>query len=289
MPVLADGMAVPRRQAASTTNKAPARVSSSPARAPARVNRAPAKVNTPRTTQTSSSSSSSRASTNTGSGGGYSDGGSSYSDGGGYSGGSGGGYSGGYAAAVAEPVMQEITIPDPLQEATYQKQKAELGRARADFDAQWNLARSQYTASFDDAQRQLGWRPAVPRVGLRARQLGAGDDEAGFDPNAQGTAYGEAYRGNEGDFAGRGLYHSGLYAQALSNLNTGFNDRRNTALRDKKSYEDTQDLNKKNFYGQQDAADLAAREDAINSIIQQYGVSRDQVTPGRTNVIQRLA
>lgn len=52
---------------------------------------------------------------------------------------------------------------------------------------------------------------------------------------------------------------------------------------------DTQDLNKQNFYGQQDSADLAAREDAINSIISQYGVSRDQVTPGRQNTIQRLS
>ena len=269
-----------RAPAQTAPARAPAKVASpAPVRAPANtsVSRAPAKT-------TSTSSSSSRAPSNTGSSGGYSGGGSiDYSGGGG-----GGGYSGG-AAIAAEPVMQEITIPDPLSDATYQRQKAELGRARADFDAQQSLARSQYGASFDDAQRQLGWRSAVPRVGLRAQQLGAGNDEAGFDPNATGTAYGDSYRGNEGDFAGRGLFNSGMYAQSVSDLNQNFNDRRGTALRDKKSYEDTQDLNKKNFYGQQDAADLAAREDAINSIISQYGVSRDQVIPGRSNVIQRPA
>ena len=219
---------------------------------------------------------------------GGSSGGSYSGNSGDYSGGGGGGgigYSG--AVAAPEPVIQDITIPDPLEDATYKKQKAELARARADFDAQQGLARGQYQASFDDAQRQLGWRNAVPRVGMRAQQLGAGNDEAGFDPNATGTAYGDAFRGNEGDFAGRGLYFSGLYGQAVSDLNQNFNDRRGTALRDKKSYEDTQDLNKKNYYGQQDAADLAAREDAINSIISQYGVSRDQVIPGRQNVIQR--
>ena len=229
------------------------------------------------------------------SGGGYSGsgGGGSYSGSGGsatYSGGGDfGGGGGGASFAPPAPVMEDVTIPDPLENEVYKKQKAELARARADFDAQQGLARSQYNASFDDAQRQLGWRSAVPRVGLRAKMLGEGNDEAGFDPNAQGTAYGDSYAGNQGDFAGRGLFNSGLYAQSVSNLNQNFNDRRGTALRDQKAYMDTQDLNKKNFYGQQDAADLSAREDAINSLISQYGVSRDQVTPGRSNTIQRLA
>lgn len=257
-----------------TTTRAPAKVAST--RAPAKV------VSTPSTSSSGRSSSS----------GNYSGGSSnSYSGGGNYSGGGGGGGGdfGGASFAAPAPVMEDITIPDPLENPTYQKQKAELARARADFDAQQGLARSQYNASFDDAQRQLGWRSAVPRVGIQAQLRGAGNDEAGFDPRAQGTAYGDSYQGNEGDFAGRGLFNSGLFAQSVSNLNQNFNDRRGTALRDKKSYEDTQDLNKKNFYGQQDSADLAAREDAINSIIQQYGVSRDQVIPGRANSVQRAS
>jgi len=252
-----------------TTTRAPAKVAST--RAPAKV------VSTPSTSSSGSSNS-------------YSGGGNS--GGGNYSGGmgsGGGGDFGGASFAAPAPVMEDITIPDPLENPTYQKQKAELARARADFDAQQGLARSQYNASFDDAQRQLGWRSAVPRVGIQAQLRGAGNDEAGFDPRAQGTAYGDSYQGNEGDFAGRGLFNSGLFAQSVSNLNQNFNDRRGTALRDKKSYEDTQDLNKKNFYGQQDSADLAAREDAINSIIQQYGVSRDQVIPGRANSVQRAS
>ncbi len=245
-----------------------------------------------RTAATSASRSSGSSGGGSYSGGGgtsYSGGGSSSGGGAGYSGGGGGADFGGASFAAPAPVMEDITIPDPLENPTYQKQKAELARARADFDAQQGLARSQYNASFDDAQRQLGWRSAVPRVGIQAQLRGAGNDEAGFDPRAQGTAYGESYQGNEGDFAGRGLFNSGLFAQSVSNLNQNFNDRRGTALRDKKSYEDTQDLNKKNFYGQQDSADLAAREDAINSIIQQYGVSRDQVIPGRANSVQRAS
>jgi hypothetical protein len=160
-------------------------------------------------------------------------------------------------------------------------------RARGDFDAQQALARSQYDATFDDAQRQLGWRNAVPRTGLAKLQLGEGNDGPGFDPNAQGTSYGDAYQANAGDFAGRGLFNSGLYAQAVSNVNNQFTDRRNTALRDQKDWRDTQELNKKNFYGQQDSADLASQEDAIGQIMAQLGIGRDQITPGRQNVIYR--
>ncbi len=261
-------------------NTSTARVSSTPNRTAA--------TSTSRSSGSSGGGSYSGGGSTSYSGGGSSSGGgASYSGGG--SGGGGGADFGAASFAAPAPVMEDITIPDPLENPTYQKQKAELARARADFDAQQGLARSQYNASFDDSQRQLGWRSAVPRVGIQAQLRGAGNDEAGFDPRAQGTAYGDSYQGNEGDFAGRGLFNSGLFAQSVSNLNQNFNDRRGTALRDKKSYEDTQDLNKKNFYGQQDSADLAAREDAINSIIQQYGVSRDQVIPGRANSVQRAS
>lgn len=262
--------------------RAPAKVAAP--RAPAKV--APAPVPAKAAPKPVAASSAPRATGNTGNTG--SSGGFSGSSGSGsFSGGSGGDFSGGFGTLDAPAPPEEITIPDPLENETYKKQKGELARARADFDAQQLLARNQYGASFDDAQRQLGWRSAIPRVGIQAKLRGEGNDEAGFDPRAQGTAYGDAYQGNEGDFAGRGLFNSGLYGQAVSNMNQMFNDRRGTALRDKKSYEDTQDLNKRNFYGQQDAADMSAREDAINSIIQQYGVGRDQVIPGRQNVIPK--
>lgn len=219
-------------------------------------------------------------------------GGTSYSGGAGMGGGTGyagGGDFGAAASFAPEPVMENITIPDPLAQPAYQRAKAEMNRARGDFDAQQTLARSQYDAAFDDSQRQLGWRNAVPRLGILAALKGAGNDEAGFDPNAQGTAYGDAYSANQGDFAGRGLFNSGMYLQALSNMNSNFNDRRASALRDQKDWRDTQELNKKNFYGQQDAADAAAQEDAISAIMASLGVDRAQVTPGKENVISRLA
>ena len=278
-----------------TSNRAPAKTQSTPNVGRSNTAGAPSRSGSNYSGAPSRSGNNYSGSSGGSSGGGsYSGGGASYGSSGGGGGtdfsGSGGGTDFGAASfAAPAPVMQDITIPDPLENATYQKQKSELARARADFDAQQQLARSQYNASFDDAQRQLGWRASVPRVGAQALLRGAGNDGAGFDPNSQGTAYGDAYQGNQGDFAGRGLYNSGMYAPAVSNMNQLFNDRRGTALRDQKSYMDTQDLNKQNFYGQQDSADLAAREDAINSIISQYGVSRDQVTPGRQNTIQRLS
>jgi hypothetical protein len=263
--------------------------------APAAPVRQPAKVATPVTRQPAkvvSAPARSSSGSGSGSGGGY--GGSVGNSGGGggggvdYSGG-GGDYSGGGGdfSAPAEPVQTEVTIPDPLGQESYKRAKAEILRARGDFDAQQNLARGQYDASFDDAQRQLGWRNAVPRVGLRKQLEGEGNDGPGFDPNAQGSSYGDAYQANQGDFAGRGLFNSGLYAQAVSNVNNQFADRRNSALRDQKDWRDTQALNQKNFYGQQDAADLAAQEGAIGEIMASLGVTRDQITPGRQNVIMR--
>jgi hypothetical protein len=253
-----------------------------PPRAPGKApNRAPAKVVTPVAGKRNTASPTYRAPAKAAapapapvagrSGGGFSGATAASGD---FSGGGGAGFSGGFEMA-AEPVTQDITIPDPLQSEPYKRAKAEMMRARGDFDSQQNLAKAQYGATFDDTQRQMGWRVKV------------GEGGPGFDPNAQGTAYGDSYSANQNDFAGRGMFNSGQYLQALSNMNGSFNDRRNSTLRDQKDWTDTQNLNQRNFYGQQDAADLASQEDAISAIMAQLGVGRDQVTPGRQNVIQR--
>lgn len=238
----------------------------------------------------SSGGSSGGGSSYSGSSGGSGSGGSAGS--GDYSGG-GGGFSGGAVAAPAPPppppppVMEDITIPDPLADPTYQRQKGELARAKADFDAQQGLAKSQYDGNVSTNMRQMGWRQAVPRTGLRAMIAGAGNDGEGWDPRAQGTAYGSSFEGNEGDFAGRGLYNSGLYAQAQSNLTNDFNDRRSGVLTDQKNWQDTQNLGRRNFEGQQNSTDLAAQSDAIAAIAARLGVNIDQVSPGKSSVIQR--
>lgn len=208
-----------------------------------------------------------------------------------FAGGSGGDFAGG--ASVPDPVpvgpvMEDLTIPDPLADPTYQRQKAELARAKADFDAQQGLAKSQYDGTVDTNMRQMGWRQSVPKTGLRAMLTGNDQpDPEGWDPRAQGTAYGSSFAGNEGDFAGRGLFNSGLYAQAQSDLNNDFNDRRQGVLTDQKNWGDTQALNRRNFEGSQNSTDLAAQSDAVAAIAAKLGVNIDQVTPGKSNVIQR--
>jgi len=242
----------------------------------------------------SSSSSSSGGGSSFSSGGGGGGGGSSSGGGTGssnYSGSAGGSFAGGGSVpdpVPVGPVMEDITIPDPLADPTYQRQKAELARAKADFDAQQSLAKAQYDGTVNTNMRQMGWRDSVPKSGLRKMLTGNNDpDPAGWDPTATGTAYGQSFAGNEGDFAGRGLYNSGLYAQAQGDLNNDFNDRRQGVLTDQKNWGDTQDLNRRNFEGQQNSTDLAAQSDAVAAIAARLGVNIDQVSPGRQNVIQR--
>jgi hypothetical protein len=172
--------------------------------------------------------------------------------------------------APPAPVMEDVTIPDPLADPTFQKQRAQLAAAKADFDASQGLARSQYDNTLGTSMRQLGWR-----------------DGAGFDPKARGTAYGTAYEGNEGDFAGRGLLHSGSYAEANADLGQDFNDRRTGMLNQQKDFRDTQDLTARNFVGQQKSVEEEALSNAIQAIAAKYSVNNDQITAGRQNVIQR--
>lgn len=172
--------------------------------------------------------------------------------------------------APPPPVMEDVTIPDPLADPTFQKQKAQLAAAKADMDATQGLARSQYDNTMGTSMRQLGWRDGV-----------------GFDPKARGTAYGTAYEGNEGDFTGRGLGYSSAYAQANADLGQDFNDRRSGMLNQQKDFRDTQDLTMRNFVGQQKSVEEEALSNAIQAIVAKYSVNNDQVTPGRQNVIQR--
>jgi hypothetical protein len=275
MVVLADGMATARR-----TTPAPApptllqsklaalTTAAKQAAAPSR-QAAPAKVNTaPRVSAPAPPRVSAPAPTRVSSGGGGSVGTQSFS---------GGAAPVSFAPAAPaapppppQPVMEDLTIPDPLADPTFQKQKAQLAAAKADFDASQGLARSQYDNTMGTSMRQLGWRDGV-----------------GFDPNARGTAYGTAFEGNQGDFSGRGLLHSGSYAQANADLGQDFNDRRSGMLNQQKDFRDTQDLTSRNFQGQQKSVEEEALSNAIQAIVAKYSVNNDQVTPGRQNVIQR--
>jgi len=228
-------------------------------------------------------SSSSRATT--GGGGGSVAGGGGYSGAGGGGGGGGGGFGGGGGGGGAfggAPVQAAMDIPDPMADSVYQKQTGELARAMADFKAQQDLAKSQYDTQYGMGLRRLGWdnQEGNPS-GFAASKLGAG----GGWSRALPGAYGTAYNSNENDFAGRGMFNSGLYAKSVSDLNTDFTDRKNTMDVAKADWQSTQDLNAKNLESSQESTRQSALSDAIARIAAQYGVNLSDVTPGKTNQV----
>lgn len=294
-------MAGPRAGAKSNVKSmnAPARVvSSAPSRpqsvraTPARQSSAPTKWNT------SSNAYSSRASTGSssgGGGGGYSSrssggsGNTGYSGGGGtsYSGGGGSGYGGGggavdIASFAATPPPAPIEVPDPMADATFVKQEAELARALTDFQAQQGLAKGQYDNQYAQGLRRLGWDTAEGALsGFAKGVLGKGGGWSRAIPGA----YGQAYNSNENDFAGRGLFNSGLYTKSVSDLNDDFTDRKTTMDTAKTDWQATQDLTANNFKSSQESTRQSALTDAIARIAAQYGVNLSDVTPGKANSV----
>jgi len=204
----------------------------------------------------------------------------SFSDGGGggVSSGGGGGSGGGSdfgggsfaAAAPPPPAMETITVPDPLQDTGYQKTVADLARAAADFKAQQDLARGQYDTQYNDAKRRMGW-----------------DDTAGKFDRSRPGAYAESYNANEGDFAGRGTYWSGLYGQSVGDINRDFGDRKTSLDTARTDNVNTQGVAANAFTGQQDATRQAALNDAIQKLAAQYTVGLGDVKQGSANTITR--
>jgi hypothetical protein len=184
--------------------------------------------------------------------------------------------------------MQTLDIPDPNADPILQKQIAELARNMADFDAQQGLAKSQYQGQYNQGIRRLGWNDqegASTGFGPMSARGKTGKG-GGWSREIPG-AYGDAYNSNEGDFAGRGLFNSGLFGKSVDNLNTDFTDRKNTMDVAKNDWESTQALNRQNLEGSQNATRTGALSDAVARIAAQYGVNLGDVTPGKTNQIQR--
>lgn len=228
------------------------------------------------TYSSSRGSSSSRSSSSGGTAGG-----GSYSGAGG--GGGGGGFGGGASIAeFAAPVQTAIDIPDPMADSVYQKQTGELARAMADFRAQQDLAKSQYDTQYGMGLRRLGWdQQEGNQSGFGAAKLGKG---GGWSRELPG-AYGTAYNSNENDYAGRGMFNSGVYAKSVSSLNDDFTDRKNTMDVARSDWQSTQDMNRKNLESSQETTRQSALTDAISRIAAQYGVNLSDVTPGKSNQV----
>lgn len=153
-------------------------------------------------------------------------------------------------------------IPDVASDATYQQQKAELLKALGDYQAQMQLGNSQYDTNYNDSLRHLGW------------------NGQGFDRGNMQGLYGQALSDNQNDFGARGVMNSGLFANADSQLNNQFADRKTSADTARQQFIDTQNQGFTNYKGQNDLAMLAAQKEAAARLAAQYGVSLAAVPMG---------
>lgn len=161
------------------------------------------------------------------------------------------------------PTTETITIPDAKADATYQQQVADLARALTNYQAQQALAKSQYDQNY----------------GQNLTDLGFDTGTNSWDQNGQG-AFGQTFRSNEGDFAGRGAYWSGQYGKAVGDLTNAFDRQRTGLTNARDQYLSAQQM-AGTQYGEQNTIDKQrALSDAVSRIAAQYGLDMSQVPQG---------
>ena len=130
-------------------------------------------------------------------------------------GGYGGGYGGsGMASAVAAP--PRLSDADWLAaNSQYQGQLAALEQKLRDFEVENTSTREKGTQDYDNSLLRLGWMKPTQDGGV-----------GGWNQDDRTTAYGNAYQGQMGDFASRGLLQSTLYDQARTDMLGNFNRQR---------------------------------------------------------------
>lgn len=131
----------------------------------------------------------------------------SYDGGGGYGGGGGG------VATSAVAAPPRLTDEQWLaQDSQYKGALSALEQKLRDFEVENTSTREKGTQDYDNSLLRLGWmRPS--------EEGGAGS----WNRDDRTTAYGNAYQGQMGDFASRGLLQSTLYDQAATDMLGNFN------------------------------------------------------------------
>lgn len=133
-------------------------------------------------------------------------------------------------AAPAVPTIDQWLAKD----AVYNQQKNAFNKALADYLAQYNNQQNQYTTDFNANLGNIGKDQELQRKAL------------------------------EDDYASRGLMNSGLFADALNQFNTGYDERR-TAMETAKANFLTNLLSQRNNYNSEQQALLdKAKQDAVN-------------------------
>lgn len=164
-------------------------------------------------------------------------------------------------APAPVPTTETITIPDAKADAAYQQQVAALAQALTDYQSQNNLARTQYNQQYDDNLRQMGFVNNA------------------WDTQGQGQ-YGQDFRANQGDFAGRGAYNSGVYANAVQDLGLAYSNMKSGLSNARDRFLGTQDLAMQQYQNQNNTSRQAALSDAVARIAAQYGLDLSQVPQG---------
>jgi hypothetical protein len=144
-------------------------------------------------------------------------------------GGGGGGGGGGFSPAA-------FVAPDPnawKTDSTYMSQVAALVKALSDYQAQKSDTETRYNADYTNRTNDLGI-------------------ERGFSLDA-----------NNNDYASRGLYNSGLQAQATGNLMDSFSRRQADMATAKSNYLAGLQRDFTNFQSEQDLTRQKAQQDAI--------------------------
>lgn len=133
------------------------------------------------------------------------------SGGGGGSFGGGGGY--GVAAAAAPPRLSDDEWLK--QDSQYKSAVAALEQKLRDFKVENTSMREKGTQDYDNSLLRLGWVKPTEEGGTGS-----------WNQEDRSTAYGNAYQGQMGDFASRGLLQSTLYDQARNDMLGSFNRQR---------------------------------------------------------------
>lgn len=131
-----------------------------------------------------------------------------------YYGGGGGNGSYGVASAVAAP--PRLSDDEWLgQDSQYNSAVAALEQKLRDFEVENTSTREKGTQDYDNSLLRLGWIKPTEKGGVGS-----------WNQEDRSTAYGNAYQGQMGDFASRGLLQSTLYDQARNDMLGNFNRQR---------------------------------------------------------------
>lgn len=127
-------------------------------------------------------------------------------------------------------------------DVTYQQQLADFNRAIAEYNATFNRQKSITNRDYAESQRSL---------------------------NLQGT---QDRDDQQNDFAGRGILHSGVFAKALGDYNTQFNQRMRALTTGKADKLGDLGTQRTNFLRQTGLEKNNAKQDAIRRRAQQLGI-----------------